>query len=283
MIYVTGGTGFTGRFVVEALVAAGERCRCLARDRHEAERVLPTSVEVVAGRLDDPVSLPGLAEADAVVHVAPIALCAGVVDACERVGVTRGVYFSSTWRFLSVRTSEVDAVVEGEERVMSAGSTWTLIRPTMIYGPGDQNICRLRDLIRRHAIVPVLEGGRRLLQPVFVEDVAQVVADVVRRESTHGRAYEIAGPEPMSYGRVVDRIAMFEKRTIAKLYLPGSLCAVGARLYGMVSGRHDLSNRVDRMREDRAFSIEKAREDFAYAPRDFDAGLARTRSLESGG
>lgn len=280
MIYVTGATGFTGRFVVEALLSAGEQCRCVVRDFDKGRRVLPSSVDLVTGQLDDPALLPSLSGAEAVVHVAPIALCQGLIEACEEAGVERAVYFSSTWAGSSVRTPEADAVVKGEELVMASGGAWTVLRPTMIYGAGDKNVSRLREWIRTHRIVPILDGGNRLVQPVYVGDVAQAVADVLRRRSTHGRAYEIAGPEPMTYGQMVDQIAEFEDRRIAKLYLPGSLCAMAGRLLKAVTGRRGPSDRIGRMREDRAFSIDRAYDDFAYSPRSFTAGLAYTRPSE---
>lgn len=274
MTYVTGATGFTGRFVVDALLEAGEECRCLVRDSDEGRRVLPPSVDLVVGRLDDPAVLPGLADAEAVVHVAPIAICEGLLKACEEVGVSRAVYFSSTWGVSSVRTPEAEAVVAGEARVMAAGDKWTVLRPTMIYGSGDKNVSRLRRWIRARRVVPILDGGNRLVQPVYVGDVAQAVAGVLRRQSTHGRAYEVAGPEPMTYSQMVDEIAAFEDRRIVKVYLPGSLCALAGRVFGSVTGHLDLSDQICRMREDRAFSIDRACDDFAYHPRSFADGLA---------
>ena len=280
MIYVTGGTGFTGRFVVDALLAAGETCRCLVRDRTMARRILPSSVDLVEGCLTGFSSLPGLSEADAVVHVAPIAIAGSRARVSADTGVERVLYFSSTWSVSSVRTPESEAVTAGEEIVMEQDIEWTIFRPTMIFGSGDRNVSRLGKWIRSHRFVPILDGGHRLVQPVFVEDVAQAVADAIPRRSTHGAVYEIAGPEPMTYSRMVDRIVEIEERTVAKLYLPGSLCETAARSFSAATGRRAFRDRILRMREDRAFSIDRASEDFGFAPRSFVEGLTAMRRLE---
>ena len=70
----------------------------------------------------------------------------------------------------------------------------TIVRPGAMFGPGDALFGTLADFIRLLPILPLIGGGRTRLQPVFVEDVAEAIADT-RRHRTVGRTYELAGPD----------------------------------------------------------------------------------------
>lgn len=275
-VLVTGATGYTGRYIVEALLAAGESARCLARPASDTERLRALGVPVVEGDLEDPGSLAHALEGvDAVLCASHIRFARHVSEACARVGVERALFFSSTWRSSKVATPEVSAVIEGETAVEESGLDATVLRPTMIYGPGeDRNISRLRHHLRVARVHPIFCGGEQLVQPVYVADVAQAAVTAIRSRCSIRKVYEIAGRDAIPYRQMIDTVCAAVGRTVIKVYIPSAIGLPLVRLYGMMSRAPRLSvDQVRRMAEDRAFDTTKAEEELAFAPRGFSEGL----------
>lgn len=283
MILIAGATGYTGRFVVEALRTAGHDLRCLVRPGSDVAHLKKPGIDLVLADLTQPMGLSdALQGIDALVSVAHIRYAQTLVSACARTRVSRVVFFSSTWRFSKVKTQEVTAVADGERAVRTSDIPYTLLRPTMIYGPGDdRNISRLRAIVRRWPIMPVFGSGERLVQPVYVADVAQAVVSALACPEAIGKAYELAGPAPMPYADMIDIMARCQNRVVVKVHIPlfaGVLMAhIGQRLKSNFPVRAD---QVRRMGEDRAFDIASAMRDLKFSPRSFEAGIREAMRID---
>lgn len=227
-----------------------------------------------------------LAGADSLVSAAHIKYAPALISACRQAGVGRAVFFSSTWRFSRFQTPEVKAVIAGEEAVEASRLSATVLRPTTIYGPGDdRNISRLRDYLVRRRVMPVFGSGEQLVQPVFVEDVAAAAVAALRLPGAAGKAYEIAGAHPIPYSEMIDALARAVGRTVLKVYVPVCLAVPLVRAYGWAVRSPRLTvDQVRRTGEDRAFDISAAVRDLGFAPRSFDDGIRETiRTNERGG
>lgn len=86
------------------------------------------------------------------------------------------------------------------------GVSLAVVRPTMIYGPGDRNVSRLAAWLRRIPWCPVWSEGAGLRQPVRVEDLAAALAVLVRDPSVSG-TFSAGGGEVLSFRCMVERIA----------------------------------------------------------------------------
>ena len=172
------------------------------------------------------------------------------------------------------KTDGVRRVVEGEEAILSSGLNWTVIRPSMVYGPGDRNISRLRDRITSRRVLPVIGSGSRLVQPVYVEDVAYAVSAAVARRSAECEDFDVCGPEPMTYTDMIDQVAQTVSRSPIKVYVPLSVARLLAwGLERFTTNPMITVDRVARMGEDREFPFDKAREALGFIPRTFSEGL----------
>jgi uncharacterized protein YbjT (DUF2867 family) len=276
MILVTGATGYTGPFVVEALLRAEEKVRALVRRTSDTAALQRAGIETVVGNLEeDPSLLDALDGVEALVAVSHIRHAPALVRACAARGVTRAVFFSSARLTSRVPSPTVREVIDGEAAVTGSRLDFTLLRPTMIYGPGDdRNISRLRRHIRTHRVIPVFGSGERPQQPVFVRDVAQAMPQTLCRASTARKAYVLAGPKPISYIRLIDAIAAAEGRWIVKVYLPVRASAWAVGIYERSSSAPRITaEQVRRFDEAKAFDISDARRDFGYDPVPFEEGL----------
>jgi uncharacterized protein YbjT (DUF2867 family) len=279
-VLVTGGSGFLGGRVLPLLVARGGRVTALVRSAAAATVVTALGAEPLPGDLDDPATLDkafGASGAHALVNLASLGFghAPAIVAASERAGITRGIFVSTTAIFTTIDAASKPRRLAGETTVRESGLDWTVLRPTMIYGtPGDRNLSRLLGLLRRSPIVPIPGGGGRLQQPVHVDDVAAAVVAALDGPASIHRAYELAGPEAMTFRELVTTSAAAVGRRPRLVPVPLRPCIVALRLYERITPHPRLkAEQLERLAEDKAFTIDDARRDLGFAPRDFADGI----------
>lgn len=284
MILVTGATGYTGRFLVARLLAAGEQVRCLVRSTSDRAFLDSLGVEVCLGDLEQPGTLvSAFAGVEIALHLAHVRYTRAVLAAAGP-ELRRVVVVSSLRRFSRVPSCSVDEVIAGEESALEAGSRVVLLRSTMIYGPGDdRNLSRLAGFLRRCRWFPVFGDGRALQQPVYVEDVVGAVMAAAVRPEAAGRQYALAGPRAVPYDQLVDLVAAAVGVRPVKVHLPVSLVLALARLLPAAAGRRlGLEpEQVRRLQEDKSCSIAAAAADLGFAPVDLVEGLRRVHGPEA--
>lgn len=235
---MTGGTGFVGRHVCRALVARGYVPRILVRAGSE-DRVpedMRRTCRVTPGDVTNLEFVENAAQGtDAIVHLVGIIreypakgvtfdelhvhATQNALRAAARWGITRFVHMSALGAEPGGPTAYFDTKGKAEELVRRSGLAWTILRPSIIFGPGDRFIHELADAVRRTPVFPVPGDGRYCVQPVFVGDVAKGFADAVGREDLDGRSFDVAGPERFTFNELVDRIAASVGRRVGKVHV----------------------------------------------------------------
>lgn len=224
MILVAGGTGFIGAAVVRELRRRGRPVRILSRDPAKVERRFPgLGVEAAAGDARDADSLRRAAEGcRAVVSCMqfqgfPVEKPSKgrtfvevdqhgnerLVAAAREAGVGRYVYLSGAGAAQDAPKVWYRAKWAAEQAIAASGVPYTVLRPSWVYGPEDNALNRFVTFARRLPFVPVIGDGRQRIQPVFVEDVATVVADALETDAAAGRIFEIGGPEVLTMNEVL--------------------------------------------------------------------------------
>src|SRR5215213_9988781 len=276
-ILLTGATGLLGGELLELLLARGHKTRCLLRpDSFHASRLAGERVEILRGdvsREDD--LYRALGDTDALLHVAGIEYSPPVVRAARRAGVGRILIVGSTSAH-SAYAFRSSPKLRMEELVRASGLAWTIVRPSMIYGSErDRNVHRLLRFLDRSPVFPVFGPGTNLWQPVYHEDCARGVFEALERPASVGHAYDLPGAEPLTYLDLVKTSAEALGRSPRIVKLP--LEPVRRALVAAERLRLPLpidSGQVTRLREDKAYPYERARQDLDYAPRPFSEGVA---------
>jgi len=279
-VHVTGGSGFLGTHVVSLLAAGGFEVTALARSVQAADKVTAAGARAVAGDLDDPASIDAAfsaSGAEALVNLASLGFghAPAIVAAAEEAGMRRAVFVSTTAVTTTLDSRSKGVRLAAEDTVRASSLDWTILRPTMIYGSvGDRNMGRLLRLVRRTPMVPLPGGGRRLQQPVHVDDLAMAVVAALTAPAAVGRVYDIAGPEPLTLRQVVVQAGDAVGRTPRLVDVPLAPMIVLTRLYERLAPSPRLKvEQLQRLAEDKVFDIGPARLDLGFEPRSFAVGI----------
>ncbi|PLX81508.1 MAG: NAD-dependent dehydratase [Desulfuromonas sp.] len=237
-VFVTGGTGFVGSCLIRHLVEAGNEVVALCRAGSETKLPASENVEGVAADLFDANEIAGrLDGCDAVIHLVGIIrefpgkgvtfqrlhveATRAVVAAAQQAGVKRYLQMSANGTRPGATTPYHRTKWEAEEILRGSSLDWTIFRPSLIFGPGDQFVTMLADLIRKLPVVPVIGDGNYRMSPVLVDDVVRSFVSALQRPETVGETYHCGGPQALSYNEVLDLIgrAMGRER-VPKLHHP---------------------------------------------------------------
>jgi NADH dehydrogenase len=222
-ILVTGASGFVGSHVLPELLGAGHRVVALVRTARAGEKVtqrlpatLRASVELRTGDVGRPATLPtALAGVDAVVHLVAIPrdrnggrdLLAvnldgtrNVVAAMKVAGVRRLVHLGALGVVDREELHYAKSKARAERVVAESDLDWTILKPSLLFGPGDGFFNIIAGLVRMTpGIVPVPGDGKSRFQPLHVGDLALCLRLALERPDTVGRACELGGPRIWTY------------------------------------------------------------------------------------
>jgi NAD(P)H dehydrogenase (quinone) len=217
MILVTGAGGKTGKAVIKTLLARGATVRAFVRSNaHKAVMTAMGVSDVVAGAMDDPVSLSRAARgADAIYHICPnvspheVAFAKALISAARDSGVSRLVYHS-------VLHPQIEAMphhwskLRVEEMLFTSGLDVTILQPTAYM----QNSLTEWDRMVGDGIyrVPYPIGTR--LSLVDLEDVAEAAARVLTDDGHSGATYELVGTPPLSQIEIAEAFGYALNKTI---------------------------------------------------------------------
>jgi uncharacterized protein YbjT (DUF2867 family) len=244
-ILVTGGTGIIGQGVIPALLDAGHSIRILSRKAEEESKQWIGNIEPFAADVSDAASLQNAADdCDAVVHIAGIVQeslpeqtfskvnvqgTANILAEAARGNVRRFIFVSS----LGSETGTSDyhqSKKAAEELVQQFSREWIILRPSTIYGPGDEVISKLLTMVRTLPAMPIIDLGNDRFQPVWYEDFGKVVARSVEMQGIENRIFELGGSEVTTMSDVVNHLETITGRTLVKIPLPSFVAELAAEV-----------------------------------------------------
>lgn len=242
-ILVTGGTGVIGGGLLPALLRAGHGVRLLTRGAEEDAREWPEEVEPFAADVSDAKSLKGAAKGcEVVVHITGIikesppkvtfervnvAGAKNVLKEAESAGVRRFIFVSSLGADRGASAYH-RSKLKAEGLVEKFKGEWLILRPGLVYGPGDEVASVLLKMVRALPAVPIIGDGEQRFQPVWHEDFGEVVARAVEEEIS-GETLEVAGDEITTTRDLIERLARITNRNPSLVPVPSFVATLGVR------------------------------------------------------
>lgn len=235
MILVAGGTGFIGKAIVRELLARDMPVAVLSHRAGSGGMALGgKTFELRRGDVTDAASLPAaLTGVDAVVGAVQFkdfpnqnpgkGLTFDNVDrrgtenlvaAAQAAGVRRYLYISGAGAAPDAKQVWFRAKWGAETAIRASGLQALIVRPSWVFGREDNALNKYVAFVRSPLpIVPVIGDGGQRLQPVFVADVARVVADSLEGKGAAEGTFEIGGPQVLTMDAIIREVeAVLGKR-----------------------------------------------------------------------
>jgi uncharacterized protein YbjT (DUF2867 family) len=222
-VLVTGAAGLVGIHTCRELSKNGWQVRALIRDPAKAAMALgQLPVEFRVGDARDASTLrSSLGGCGAVVHLAAIAIekkgesyresntaaTERLISAARAENVQRMIFMSQNGADSRSPHPFLRSKGVAQDSVKTSGLRWTILRPSVIFGPEDAFVNVLGRLIRLvPKVFPLPNGGTARFQPIAVNDVARVVRLSLEKKDAVGQVYELGGAVPLTLREMTERI-----------------------------------------------------------------------------
>jgi uncharacterized protein YbjT (DUF2867 family) len=265
MILIAGGTGFVGGGIVRELARRGKPVAVLTRNASRAKRSPGLDVEYREGDVTRAESLASAMQGvEAVVGCqqfpnSPIENAGkghtfekvdaegteNLVRAAKAAGVKRYVYLSGAGAAPD-GPHWFRAKWRAETAVRESGLTYTILRPSWVYGPEDRSLNRFLSMSRFLPFVPLIgNAGKQRMQPVFIDDVGRAVAGSLDNPAAANQVFKLGGPEVMSMTEVVRTALQVAGRKRLLLSSPKPVMKLVASVLQFAPGRPLTPDAVD--------------------------------------
>lgn len=244
---VTGAFGYTGKYITQRLLAAGQRVRTLT-GRPDRPNPFGNQIEVAPFNFEHPgeliESLRGATTLfntywvrfphGAVTYEKAIQNTTTLIRAAEEAGVRRIVHVSIT----SASTESPFPYFRGkgilEQTIMRSRLSYAIIRPTVIFGAEDILVNNLAWILRRFPVFTVPGNGDYRVQPIFVEDMADIAVRTAQERDNV--IIDAVGPETFSFNELVRLIADQVGSRARVIHVPTGLALFLSRVIGSLVG-----------------------------------------------
>ncbi|HTS40050.1 MAG TPA: complex I NDUFA9 subunit family protein [Xanthobacteraceae bacterium] len=278
LITVFGGSGFLGRHVVRALAKRGYRIRVAVRRPDLAGHLQPLGrvgqIHAVQANIRYRPSIDAAArDADAVINLVGVLFERGrqrfdalMTDGAEAVALAAAAYgahvihVSALGADANSTSHYARAKAGGEQAVLAAVPEAVVLRPSIMFGPEDDFFNRFAAMARLLPALPLVSGGHTRFQPVFVGDVATVIAEAVEGKAKAGTTYELGGPEVRTFKQLMEFVLATIERRRLLIPLPFGMAKLQAQFLQFLPKPPLTPDQVELLRVDNIVSPEAERE-----------------------
>lgn len=266
---IFGGTGFIGRQIVRELAKRGVTIKVATRVPERAYFLRPAGVvgQVVPVQCDynDADSIKNAVQGcDYVVNCigllfekkgaqtfehAHVDVPVRIASACAKNDVQAFVHISA----LGIEDSSskyAKTKLEGERAVLANFPKAAILRPSVVFGEGDDFFNKFAEMARFIPVLPLIGGGETKFQPVFVGDVADAAIKCLENRATQGQVYQLGGPEQANFKEIYERLFEYTGRKRLLMTLPYPIAKMQAGLLNLLPVPPLTPDQVESLKSD---------------------------------
>ena len=254
---ILGGTGFLGTRLVARLIKDGHQVTVLSRDReqHKHLLVLPGLTLENCDVYEEAQLSERFRGKDVVINLvgilnergfggqgfrrAHVELTQGVLQAGRSAGVARLLHVSALKAAVDAPSYYLRSKGEAERLIREEGAAldWTILKPSVMFGPGDSFLNRFAGLLASVPLVLPLARPNARFQPVFVDDVIDAMLRCLHGGATSRQTYELGGPQIYTLREIVALVAKITGRRRWIIGLPDFAARLQGFFFNFVPGR----------------------------------------------
>lgn len=250
IVTIFGGTGFIGSEIVRILAGQGYTLRLAERHPKKADRVKFNAAHI--GQIA-PMACDFSEESlnNVIAGSSVVINCTGILSekgrrtffnthtllpeeiarACKKQDVDHFVHISALG-VDQAKSKYAKSKLAGEKAIQKAFDKVTILRPSIVFGPGDSFFNMFAGMAQLVPALPLIGGGETKFQPVFVGDVADAVAQAMK--DTKFGTYELGGPEVADFRELLEKMKHHTGQGVALIPIPVALARVKAFFMGML-------------------------------------------------
>lgn len=231
-VFVAGGTGFVGSYIIKALVEKGFKVTLLSKSSQPA--YFHHSVNVVSGDILYPdswkeslrnchvfINLVGIIrefpKQNITFEKLHVEAADKIINLCKEFGIKRLIHMSACGASPLGVSKYLVTKYMAEEIVRASGIDYTILRPSLIFGSNDKTVNDFANIIKMFGIFPIFGKGDYKLQPIYAGDVAEVFAKCITHPFCINKTFCLGGTEIFDYISFIKHIAAAIDK---KVYLP---------------------------------------------------------------
>lgn len=313
-VLVTGGTGFLGRHMVDALLDQGHTVLLLSRSKNTNIFKNNKNLNIWKGNFTIPDNIEGITKnIDIIYHFAAqlgewgvpndvfysvnVNGTKNLLDACVKNHKPRFIFVSTPGvqgkgikkakEYLPYNPPYIyeRTKCDAEKLVLNYHNSYGLpieiIRPDFVYGPGDYRRISLYRAIQRRRFL-LIGNGKSILHPTYIDDVIQGLMLFGQHNNAFNEIFNIAGPEQLTVENYIHSIAQAMGGKVPRIKIPviiGKIFAMLCESYSRFTATPPFLNKskIEFLTTDHGSDISKAKQMLGFHPRySFDAGFNKT-------
>ena len=289
-VFVTGAAGFVGSHLVPYLLKNGYEVTALVKVKKEKKIIDPNAIVIIGDLAKISSWKNSLKGHDLIIHLAAqissktedkfkknnVIATKNLITMAEKSYIKKIILFSSA-AVTSIRKDwYAQSKEEKEKLVKNSKISYIIIRPSMMYGPGDtKNMGWLINFIKTFPIIPLPGGGKFGRQPIYIGDICKIVIRIINSD-INNKIYEIHGFEYVTMARMVETIIknLNKKRIVIKIPMVFLILAfaIGEKI---LKNPKFTVDQIKSLISGEKFKGEAWWKTFDIIPTRFDRGIAR--------
>jgi uncharacterized protein YbjT (DUF2867 family) len=297
-VLITGATGFIGSHITQALLDAGYQVTACIRDMQLVQQRWPRIQTVRADFTSDhntAIWLPRLTNIDVVINAVGIiretgrhtfdalhtkAPCA-LFEACEEAGVKKVIQISALGTDETAFSQYHLSKRAADEYLMSLNLNWTILLPSIVYGPNAKSTAFFKA-VAALPVIPLVDKGNQPVQPIHINDLTRAIVMLLEQQDLKRQRIEMVGPTALSMKSIHAQLRQWLGMGPATfLYVPYHLSLHAARLGGFLGNTPMNAEAIQMLRRGNTGNCEPFIKQFGFTPMSFQAALAATSAQQS--
>ncbi len=285
-VIIFGGSGFLGVNLIPKLLKKNFRVKIVTRDKEKSAFLKtfagPDFLSLVHWNYEKYSDLEKIIKGgDVVINLVGILaenhkgdfkkyhtdLAGKIAEECKKQKVKHLVHISALATEKALNSKYGVSKVAGEKLVLANFPDATILRPSIIFGPQDNFFRKFARTARTLRILPLINNGETKFQPIYVEDVTEIICKIICGKKTPARIYEIGGDKVYSFKRLMELVSSYVGKDVKFANLPFYQANLVAFFLEIVTKKILTRDQVELLKTDNVLSEDNFKKDFAINPK----------------